>query len=118
MEKMKSGPNSCSPLNSSIDIVGLEAMRLLSLVAQARYPVLNTKDGGIQVVWKMVSADTNGVIQCGCYRCVRVSTSTYHGQEKRTGFSVVLSEQLGTFTLACIPHWSDFHLLFLIFLLI
>ena len=30
-------------------------MRLPSLVAQACDPVLNTKDGGIKVVWKMVS---------------------------------------------------------------
>ena len=36
-------------------------MRLPSLVAQACDPVLNTKDGGIKVVWKMVSADTNGL---------------------------------------------------------
>ena len=73
-------------------------MRLPSLVAQACDPVLNTKDWGIKVVWKMVSADTNGVIQCGCY-----------------GVSVVLLEHCGTFTLAYIPHWSDFHLLFFIF---
>ena len=47
LEKM-TGPNSCSPLNSSIDIVGLEAMRLPSLVAQACDPVLNTKDGALR----------------------------------------------------------------------
>ena len=32
-----------------------------SLVTQACDPVLKTKDGGIKVVWKMVSADTNGL---------------------------------------------------------
>ena len=52
-------------------------MRLPSLVAQACDPVLNTKDGGIKVVWKMVSADTNGLYNVAAtdvFVCQRVPT--------------------------------------------
>ena len=69
----------------------------------------------------MVSADTNGgytmwlLQMCSCVHEYLPWPGKAYGASV---VSAVLSEQRSTFTSAYIPHWSDFHILFFIFLLI